>query len=215
MLNGKTVENPFAQHGDEWTAILAPTEPRWIHYSVCVTGSTMCSKQLVVASPTTAVSYASGKKQFVPATFMIPPVPTVGDYTWNILEPEILAQDYAALTHAVGRSASMTITSEEDYGELKRHRWEFQHLTSFAYGILTADGTEEIACVYVNPSKKQGYDASVRFLMTERGVNENLQPMLEQKVREWIKTSWPFAKVAYVGMDVSTSDWNALPDSDR
>jgi len=69
------------------------------------------------------------------------------------------------------RTAPATITSDEDYGELKRHRWEFQHATSFAYGILSADGTEEVACVYVNPSKKQGYDATVRFLMTERGAN--------------------------------------------
>jgi YVTN family beta-propeller protein len=214
-LNGKTAESPFAEESDVWTATLASTEPRWIHYSVCVTGSAMCSSPLVVASPTTTLSYATGKTKFVPGTFMIPPVPTVRDYVWNILEPEILAQDYSALTHAVGRTAPATITSDEDYGELKRHRWEFQHLTSFAYGILTADGTEEIACVYVNPSKKQGYDASVRFLMTERGVKENLQPVLEQKVREWIKTSWPFAKVAYVGMDVSMSEWNALPDSDR
>ncbi|MCU1336136.1 MAG: hypothetical protein JWO19_1717 [Bryobacterales bacterium] len=214
-LNGKTVENEFAQHGDEWTATLASSEPRWIHYSVCVTGSTTCSKPLVVASPTTSVSYAAGKTKFVPDTFMVPSLPALGGYRWNILEPEILTQDYAALTHAVGRNGPMTMTTEEDYGELKRHRWEFQHLTSFAYGILTADGTEEIACVYVNPSKKQGYDASVRFLMTERGVKENLQPMLEQKVREWIKTSWPFSKVAYVGLDVSMSEWNALPDSDR
>ena len=144
---------------------------------------------------------------------MVPPPPAIGDYTWNILEPEILKQDFAALMHVVGRTKPMTITSDEDYGELKRHRWEFQHATSFAYGILAADGSEEVACVYVNPSKKQGYDATVHFLMTERGAKENLQPLIEAKVREWIKTSWPFAKVAFPGLDVSMSDWNALPDT--
>ena len=108
-----------------------------------------------------------------------------------------------------------TITTDEDYGELKRHRWEFQHATSLAYGIFTADGTEEIACVYVNPSKKRGYDATVRFLMTERGAKENLQPLLEAKVREWIKTSWPFAKVAFPGLDFSMTEWNSLPDAGR
>ena len=112
---------------------------------------------------------------------MVPPPPAIGDYTWNILEPEILKPDYSALLMhtTVGRTGPMTITSDEDYGELKRHRWEFQHATSFAYGILTADGAEEVACVYVNPSKKQGYDATVHFLMTERGAKENLQPLLE------------------------------------
>jgi virginiamycin B lyase len=212
-LNGKTAESAFTQQGDEWMATLPSSEPRWIHYSVCVAGSSMCSPILVVASPTTNVAYATAKTKFVPDNFMVPPVPAVGDYTWNILEPEILKQDYAALTHVAGRAGPMKSTSDEDYGELKRHRWEFQHLTSFAYGILTADGTEEVACVYVNPSKKEGYDAAVHFLMTERGQKENLEPALEQKVREWIKTSWPFAKVAFPGIDITMAQWNALPDA--
>ena len=214
-LNGKAAENMFAPSGDEMVATLPDTEPRWIHYSVCVTGSAKCSPMLVVASPTTSNAYATAKLKFVPDTFMVPPPPTIGDYTWNILEPEILKEDFGALMHTVGRTTPATITTDEDYGELKRHRWEFQHLTSFAYGILSADGTEEIACVYVNPSKKQGYDATVRFLMTERAAKENLQPQLEAKVREWIKTSWPFAKVAFPGLDVSMSAWNELPDAGR
>ena len=37
-------------------------------------------------------------------TFMVPPPPTIGDYTWNILEPEILKQDFGALMHTVGRT---------------------------------------------------------------------------------------------------------------
>jgi YVTN family beta-propeller protein len=212
-LNGKTAENTFKENGGEWIATLPASEPRWIHYSVCVTDSTMCSPMLVVASPTTNVAYATAKTQFVADSFMAPPVPEIAGYTWNILEPEILKQDYAALNHVAGRSGPITITSDEDYGELKRHRWEFQHRTSFAYGILTADGGEEVACVYVNPSKKEGYDATVRLLLTSRAEKENLQPVLEQKVREWIKTSWPFAKVAYPGIDVSMAEWNALPNA--
>jgi YVTN family beta-propeller protein len=212
-LNGKTAESAFVQAGDEWTATLASSEPRWIHYSVCVTGSTLCSPALVVASPTTTVAYATAKTKFVPDGFMVPPVPAIADYRWNILEPEILKQDYAALTQVSGRQGPMKISSDEDYGELKRHRWEFQHLTSFAYGILTADGSEEIACVYVNPSKKDGYDAAVHFLMTERAEKENLGPVLEQKVREWMTASWPFTKIAFPGIDISMEKWNALPNS--
>jgi hypothetical protein len=197
VLNGKAAEKSFSPDGDQWVATLDSTEPRWIHYSVCVSGSAMCSPELVVASPTTTNDYASGSKKFVPEGFMVPGVPEIGGYSWNILEPEILLQDYEALMHAAGRQTPSSITRAEDYGELKRHRWEFRHLTSFAYGILTQDGADEVACVYVNPSKKQGYDASVRFLMTERGLKENLQPVLEQKVREWIESRWPFARVAY------------------
>lgn len=214
-LNGKSAENKFTVNGDEYVAMLPASEPRWIHYSVCVTGSSTCTPALVVASPTTSAAYATAKVKFVPDTFMVPQPPTIGDYTWNILEPEILKPDYAALMHLAGKTTPMTITSDEDYGELKRHRWEFQHATAFAYGILSPDGTEEVACVYINPSTKQGYDATVHFLMTERGAKENLQPLLEAKVREWIKTSWPFAKVAFPGLDLSATAWNALPDAGR
>ena len=67
----------------------------------------------------------------------------------------------------------------------------------------------------MDPSKKLGYGATIKVLMTERGAKENLQPLLEEKVREWIKTSWPFAKVAFPGIDVSISAWNQLPDAGR
>jgi virginiamycin B lyase len=215
LLNGKESKNAFTQDGHEWIATLPSTEPRWIHYSVCIAQSATCTPALVVASPTTSAAYATGKVKFVPDTFMVPPPPSVRDYTWNILEPEILKQDYGALEHAAGRSGPMHSTLDEDYGELKRHRWEFERHTSFAYGVLTADGTEEIACVYVNPSKKQGYDATVRFLITERAVKENLEPQLKEAVRQWIKNDWPFAKVAFPGVDVPMTTWNALPDAAR
>jgi virginiamycin B lyase len=199
-LNGKKSDIAFAKTGEDWTATLAATEPRWIHYSVCITGTTSCSPALVVASPTTTNAYAKGETKFVPADFLVPPPPAVGDRVWNILEPEILTQDYAALMHVTGRPPSK-IVEIEDYGELKRHRWEFQHLTSFAYGILSADRTEEVACVYINPSKQEGYDATVRILMTERGAKEGLEPVLLETVRDWVKISWPFAHVAYPGME--------------
>jgi virginiamycin B lyase len=215
VLNGKEARSGFKQSGDEWTATLAETAPRWIHYSVCVAGTNTCTPTLVVASPTTTVAYAKGKATFVDSKFLVPPPPAVRDYTWNILEPEILKQDYAALEQASGRSAPMRTTVEEDYGELKRHRWEFQHLTAFAYAVMNAGGTEEIACVYVNPSKKEGYDATVRFLITEHAAEENLEPELLEAVRAWIKTNWPFAKVAYPGVDVPMATWNALPDAGR
>jgi virginiamycin B lyase len=213
-LNGKTAELPFTAQGDQLTATLAATEPRWIHYSVCVAKSTTCAPELVVASPTTSIPYATNKVRFVPDTFMAPPPPALEGYTWNILEPEILKQDYAALATLGGRKGPQSSTIDEDYGEVKRHRWEFQHQTAFAYGILTADRTEEVACVYVNPSKKVGYDATVRIVVTEHGAQLNLLPKLQAEVKTWVKTKFPFTKVAYPGVDMPMAEWNALPEVD-
>lgn len=213
-LNGKSAELPFTAQGDQLTATLSATEPRWIHYSVCVAKATTCAPELVVASPTTSVSYATNKVHFVPDTFMAPPPPSLEGYTWNILEPEILKQDYAALATLGGRKGPQSSTIDEDYGEVKRHRWEFQHQTAFAYGILTADRTEEVACVYVNPSKKAGYEATVRVVVTEHGAQLNLLPQLQAAVKTWVKTNFPFTKVAYPGTDMPMAEWNALPDVD-
>jgi hypothetical protein len=47
------------------------------------------------------------------------------------------------------RKGPITMTIADDYGELKRHEWEFQHHTAFAYGILTPDKQSELACVYI------------------------------------------------------------------
>jgi hypothetical protein len=143
---------------------------------------------------------------------MAPPPPALEGYTWNILEPEILKQDYAALATLGGRTGPMRSTIDEDYGEVKRHRWEFQRQTSFAYGVLTEDRAEEVACVYINPSKKAAYDATVRVVVTAHGEQLKLLPTLQAAVKEWVKSSFPFTKVAYPGLDMPMPEWNALPD---
>jgi len=209
-LNGKKTEVPFARVGDHFEAMFTGDAPRWIHYSVC-TKTAKCSEALVVASPSTSLDIALKKTPFMPPTFAAPGPPPVGRYVWNILEPTILAPDYQALVDRAGRTEPMTISLAEDYGELKRHEWEFQNHTAFAYGILTPDRQTELACVYINPSAKQGYDATVRLWVTKQGADAGLEPMLEKAVRDWVKKKWPFKSVAFPGRDMTMTDWNALP----
>ena len=209
-LNGKATEIPMKAHGDEMTATYQGDKPRWIHYSVCVQGKPLCSKDLVVASPTTTADFAKKTKRFVPDTFMAPRPPDVGKYVWHHLEPGILEQDYQFLVDA-GRKPE-SIDKGEDYGELKRHQWEFQNMSAFAYGVLTPDEQKEVACVYVNPSKKAGYDAQVRVWIAKPGADAAFDKELETAVRAWVKAKWPFQKVAYPGLDMPMEQWNALAD---
>ena len=209
-LNGKKTDVPFAKAGDQFEAAFAGARPRWIHYAVCTTAG-KCSEELVVASPTTSLDIATQKTRFTPATFSAPGPPRIGNYVWSILEPTILVPDYQALLDRPGRTGPMTSTMAEDYGELKRHQWEFQHHTAFAYGILSPDKQSEFGCVYINPSPKQGYDATVRLWVTRQGAEAGLEPLLERAVREWVATKWPFTSVAYPGRDMPMTEWNALP----
>lgn len=213
-LNGKTSEVPFIKAaGEHWEATYTGDAPRWIHYAVCVTGTTKCSEEIVVASPTTPLAYAMAKAKFVPDTFLAPGPPKIRTYVWNILEPAILDEDYQALVDRAGRSGPMNSTKAQDYGELKRHEWEFQNNTAFSWGILTPDKKLQVACVYINPSPKQGYDATVRLWVTKQGAEAGLEPVLEAAVREWVKAKWPFQKVAFPGRDIPMNQWNALPNT--
>jgi YVTN family beta-propeller protein len=209
-LNGEKAEVPFVKAGDEFEATFTGDRPRWIHYAVCATAA-KCSDELVVASPTTSLDIALQKIRFTPPTFAAPGPPRVGTYVWNILEPAILAPDYQALIDRAGRIGPMTDTLAEDYGELKRHEWEFQHHTAFAYGIFSPDKQSELGCVYINPSPKRGYDATVRLWVTKQGAEAGLEPILEKAVREWVKAKWPFKSAAFPGRDMPMTEWDALP----
>jgi hypothetical protein len=209
-LNGKKAEIPFTKVGEQLAATFTGDSPRWIHYSVC-TKAGQCSEELVVASPTTSLDIATHKARFTPPTFAAPGPPPVGNYVWSILEPTILAPDYQALVDRADRAGPINITLAQDYGELKRHEWEFQRHTAFAYSILSPDRQTELACVYINPSAKQGYEATVRLWVTRQGAAAGLEPILEKAVREWVKNKWPFTSVAYPGRDIPMTEWNALP----
>jgi YVTN family beta-propeller protein len=209
-LNGKSAETPFVAVGDHFEATFTGDQPRWIAYRVCAGAA--CSETLVTASPTTPLDVATKKTPFVPTDFVAPGPPALAGYVWNILEPTILAPDYQALLDRDGRTGPVTITKAEDYGELKRHRWEFQHHTAFAYGVLSPDKQSTVACVYINPSTKAGYDATVRMWVTKQGAAAGVEPVLEKAVRAWIAAKWPFKKVAFPGRDMPMSEWNALPN---
>jgi YVTN family beta-propeller protein len=209
-LNGRSAETPFAAVGDHLEASFTGDEPRWIAYSVCAGAA--CSEPLVVASPTTPLDVAMKKTRFVPADFVVPGPPQLPGYVWNILEPSVLDPDYQALLDRDGRTGPVNITKAEDYGELKRHRWEFQHHTAFSWGVMSPDKQTTLACVYINPSTKDGYDATVRIWVTKQGAAAGLDPVLEKAVREWVKAKFPFKKVAYPGRDMPMTEWNALPN---
>jgi hypothetical protein len=147
----------------------------------------------------------------VPPTFAAPGPPRVGAYVWNILEPTILAPDYQALLDRDGARAPVTITSPQDYGELKRHEWEFQHHTAFAYGVLSPDKQSELGA-----STSTQYEGGLRrdgpHLGDEAGRRCRARSRCSRsRCAPGSPAKWPFKKVAFPGRDMPMSDWNALP----
>ncbi|WP_435185788.1 hypothetical protein [Halobellus sp. EA9] len=90
------------------------------------------------------------------------------------------------------------------------HHKEFQRRDAFTYAVVTPDDSVELGCVYVQPTRAEGYDAAVYFWIGEAGVERDLETAIGDHVREWIETDWPFEAVAYPGREIPWSAWESL-----
>lgn len=104
------------------------------------------------------------------------------------------------------------LTLEDDLIDLAWHQKEAQLCRSFNYAVLTPDETRLLGCVYIDPPVKVGADADVSFWIRTDEPNRDLEMELEEFVREWLDSAWPFKTVRYPGRDLSWAEWQALPD---
>lgn len=159
---------------------------------------------------------------FVPADFE-PPVLWEGDgFKVVPLGPDLAKIDYDAYMASIEhlqktftfstRWPNAELTMEDAYKDMDNEKRRFDSRESFAYAVLTPDGTRERGCVYVRPSSKEGYEAAVRLWVTQQEFDEGFDEELYVAVKEWIPKAWPFEKVAYPGREISMEEWKALPD---
>lgn len=86
----------------------------------------------------------------------------------------------------------------------------FQRGESFAYAVLTPDGTGERGCVYVYPSTVAGHDAVVRVWVTKAEDDAGFDAALYAWTKVWIARDWPFKAVAYPGRAIAWDKWDAI-----
>lgn len=158
---------------------------------------------------------------FVPADF-VPPETLEGDgFTIRPLLVTDAVIDYDAVMtsielirdsywHAPGwPSDDLTLT--QNLIDLAWHTKERQLRTSFAYIPVSPDGSRELGCIYIDPSVKEGYDATVQFWVRASEAATGLEDRLDRAIRAWIADVWPFDRVAYPGRDIAREAWDALP----
>jgi hypothetical protein len=83
--------------------------------------------------------------------------------------------------------------------DLGWHQKEFELRRSFAYTVVTPDESEVLGCVYLNPSET--HDAHVRLWVRQSAWDDGLDRVLEETVREWVATRWPFERVTFAERD--------------
>jgi len=209
-LADKDLSTDFLRAGDEWTATVTPGPERGsIRYSVCVKGTTKCSEENAVEPSVTPLAYAKQKLKLVPDNFLVPVVPKTGDFVWVYHDPTVMSADMKMM-HSLPMPQDPILS--EEYASLKRHEWELGKNIAFSWAVCTPDEGEELAFVQVWPSPKQGYDAMIRMVVTNHGIEAGLDKIIEAPIKEWIKTQWPFQKPGYPGRDIPQATWNALPN---
>src|SRR5690606_557198 len=108
------------------------------------------------------------------------------------LGPELAEIDYKAymssvehlqktFTYSTGWP-NADLTMEDAHEDMANEKRRFDTRESFAYAVLTPDGTRERGCVYVRPAGKQGYDAAVRLWVTQEEFDAGFDAELYEAV---------------------------------
>lgn len=176
---------------------------------------------LIVASPVIAAEEeAPARSSLVPDDFQVPTLVEAEGFKLVPLGPELVKVDYEAYMSSIDhlqrtftRSTAWPhpgITDADAMVDMQTEQARFAQRKSFAFAILTPDGTRERGCVYVQPSPVPGYDAVVRMWVTKAEYEAGFEAELLPWVENWLKLQWPFTKVAFPGHTIGWPEWNAM-----
>ncbi len=162
---------------------------------------------------------------FVPSDFDVPVQVEADGFKLVPLGPDLVKVDYDAymssiehLQQTFSRSTGWPredISDEDAMRDMENEAARFAARKSFAYGVLTPDGSRERASVYVRPSKVEGYDAVVMLWVTKAEYDAGFDAELYDWVKGWVAAEWPFQNVAYPGRAISWKDWDAMTADEK
>jgi hypothetical protein len=160
---------------------------------------------------------------FVPPEFEVPERLETSEFRLRMLTVNDVVKDYdAVMTSAEhlrkvfpGGSWPEGLTLEQNLIDLGWHQKEFQKRRSFAYTVVTPSESAVVGCVYIDPTRKRGYDAEIHLWARQSELASGLETRLYTAVKEWINREWPFEKPAFPGRDIEWDGWHGIPDEKR
>lgn len=179
-----------------------------------------CLMALISAQP----AQAQSAYPFVAKEFVVPEELVTADFRLRMLTVHDVVRDFEAVVASTPHLSKLFpssggwpagLTLEDNLIDLGWHQREFKDRRSFAYTVLSLDGTKVVGCVYINPTRKIGYDADVTFWARESYQGGPADRALEAAVRAWVATEWQFANPAFPGRDISWEEWKAVPTTKR
>lgn len=165
---------------------------------------------------------AESNYPFVKADFDIPEVLETSQYRLRMLTINDVVKDYDAVMSTTrhlqklwGSDWPKGHTLEQNLIDLGWHQYEFQARNSFAYAVVALDESRILGTVYINPTRKRGYDAAIHYWIRESELASGLEEKLKLTVKKWLAQKWPFKNVAFPGREIDSKVWLAIPDVKR
>jgi hypothetical protein len=184
----------------------------------CSPGAT--ARQPPAPTPSAAASAAAkAPAAFVPTDFEVPTRIEGEGFVLVPLGPDLAQIDYAAYMSSIEHlQATFTrstgwpraeLDADDAMADMLTEQGRFERRESFAYAVLTPDGTRERGCVYVQPGVGE-YDAVVRLWVTKAEYDAGFDAELYAWAQDWVAREWPFSKVAWPGRAIGWEEWDAL-----
>ena len=148
-----------------------------------------------------AVAQEAPKAPFVPAGFAVPESYQTAAYKLVPLGPALAKHDFDAYMSSIdhlrstfggGKWPNAGITMDDAMKDVEGEISRFKARRSFTYAVLSLDGTKELGCVYIRPSRKPEFDAKVVMWVTKAEFDKGLQPKLLADTKAWLAKAWPF-----------------------
>ncbi len=159
-------------------------------------------------------------RHFVPVSFEIPASAAFETFSVRLLTMDDVARDHHAymtnIDHIAGTLAGPNFSEQWPHpgidvdlalADAGWSEWQHHLRTQFSYGVFTADGEEEVGCLYVSPADRAGYDAEVAFWFVERLSEAGIEPRFLAFVRRWLAEAWPFARPGLPGREITWEEW--------
>jgi hypothetical protein len=148
------------------------------------------------------------RRPLVPDSFAVPDRLETPGFTLRPLTVHDVVRDYDAVMSSAaelqGRMADGStwpegLTLEENLVDLGWHQREFTIRHSFAYTVVSPDGTRCLGCCYIYPSADPDFDAACFYWARQSRIGDAADSALGAVFRGWLQRDWPFRRVAYPG----------------
>jgi len=158
---------------------------------------------------------------FVPKDFKVPEQLDTDLYRLRMLSVNDVVKDFDAVMSSVDHLKTIWpggkwpegLTLEQNLIDLGWHQKEFQMRNSFAYTVVTLSESLVLGCVYIDPTRKKGYEAVVHLWARKNQLEKGLEDHLYETVSHWISSEWPFENVAFPGRSISWENWNKIENA--